>query len=264
MNKYFEKFGAIYKEELKDSQKARKVLDLLRGSEEIEAYQAQANTIAVKRMGYNDHGRTHSEIVAANGLKILRILTKKGEKPSVVKDHGWGYEDAQIVVLVAAYLHDIGNSIHRDEHEALSIAIARPILYDLLSTQFGGTKLHLMIAEILHAIYSHADDVECLTLEAGVVTLADATDSAQGRSRIPFKLGDIDMHVISSQAIDEVNILQGDRKPLKLELLMNNAAGIFQIERVFIPKIKTSGLKDRVEVVAKIGGGKQIVKEFRV
>jgi metal-dependent HD superfamily phosphatase/phosphodiesterase len=144
------------------------------------------------------------------------------------------------------------------------VILARPILYDILSPHYEGAKLHIMVAEALHAIYAHKDEAMCLTLEAGVVTLADATDSAQGRSRIPFKLGDIDMHVISSQAIEEVNLLESKDKVLKIELLMNNAAGVFQIERVFMPKIETSGLKDKVEVVAKIEKGKEIIKEFKV
>ena len=70
-----------------------------------------------------------------------------------------------------------------------------------------------MTAEVLQTITSHRADGEPLTLEAGIVRVADALDMAKGRSRIPFEAGRVSMHSLSAAAIDSVRILPGtDRR----------------------------------------------------
>ena len=65
-----------------------------------------------------------------------------------------------------------------------------------------------------------------------MVTVADGTDMAGGRSRIPFLSGKNDIHAISAQAINKVTIVKGDMKPVSIQVFMDNPAGIFQIEEV--------------------------------
>ena len=43
-----------------------------------------------------------------------------------------------------------------------------------------------------------------LTLEAGIVRVADALDMAKGRSRIPFERGRVSIHSLSAAAIESV------------------------------------------------------------
>ena len=66
---------------------------------------------------------------------------------------------------------------------------------------------------MLQAITSHRESGHPLTLEAGIVRVADALDIEEGRSRIPFERGRVSIHSISAAAIDEVIISEGkDRR----------------------------------------------------
>ena len=47
----------------------------------------------------------------------------------------------------------------------------------------------MVAAEAMHAIIAHRRRGDPLTIEAGIVRIADALDMAQGRSRIPFESG---------------------------------------------------------------------------
>lgn len=111
-----------------------------------------------------------------------------------------------------------------------------------------------MISEILHAVVSHDASERCLAIEAGVVKIADATDMTQGRSRIPFEAGKVNIHSVSAQSVDDVNIKKGENKPVCIEIKLNNSAGIYQIDELLKNKLKHSPIKPFVEVIAKIEG----------
>ena len=54
--------------------KALKMFQMLQADPEVDALLNMANFIAVRKLGYNDHGPIHARIVAANGVRLLRIL----------------------------------------------------------------------------------------------------------------------------------------------------------------------------------------------
>ena len=60
--------------------------------------------------------------------------------------------------------------------------------------------------------------------------VADALDMAQGRARGPVERGDVGIHAISAAAIDDVSIEKGEERPIRVEIRMNNSAGIFQVD----------------------------------
>ena len=74
----------------------------------------------------------------------------------------------------------------------------------------------------------------------------------QGRSRIPFERGRVSMHSLSAAAIEDVTISDGDERPIKIEILMNNSSGIYQVDGLLKAKLRGSGLEPYVEVVAHI------------
>ena len=47
-------------------------------------------------------------------------------------------------------------------------------------------------------------------------------------------------------------IADGDERPVKIEIVMNNSSGIFQVDEVLKAKLTGSGLEPYVEVVAHI------------
>lgn len=228
---------------------------LLENDGEVQSYLRMANVMAVKRLIYNDHGPVHARIVAGSALEIFKLMSEAVE-PSCVANGVGDYENAKIIVLCGAYLHDIGNAIHRDRHEQNGLVLAAPILERVLSRvyPYDAELVYRLKSEALHTIYASDNKVPCLSVEAGVVTVADGTDLAEGRSREPYKGGKNDIHSVSALAIKRVNIGKGEQKPVKILVEMANPAGIFQIQEVLGKKLESSGLKDLVEVSAVMGG----------
>lgn len=235
----------------------KEMFRLLENDVEVQSSLRMANVMAVDRLMYNDHGPMHSKIVSGSALEIFEILTKK-VTPTTVENGICSLEDAKLIVLCGVYLHDIGNVVHRVDHHIHGVVIANSIVDRLLGVVYKGERdLALRLkAEILHAIFSHDEEVECLSVEAGVAKVADGTDMAQGRARIPYRAGKVDIHSLSALSIRQVEIVKGNKKPVQILVNMDNPAGVFQIEEVLERKIKTSGIEELVEVVALVKGVK--------
>jgi metal-dependent HD superfamily phosphatase/phosphodiesterase len=118
----------------------------------------------------------------------------------------------------------------------------------------------------MHAIISHRRSGEPLTLEAGVMRVADALDMAEGRSRVPFERGRRNIHSLSAAAIETVTIGRGEEKAARIEITMNNSAGIFQVDELLATKLRGSGLEQHVEVIGRIDGDheKRLLPIFRI
>jgi metal-dependent HD superfamily phosphatase/phosphodiesterase len=239
-----------------DSPLLTEAFNMLQEDIEIQNYLRMANIMAVKRFGYNDHGPVHAKIIAGSA-RIFSLLTTRVEPSSVVNGVS-NYDDARLIVLFGAYLHDLGNAIHRVDHERNSVIIAMSPLDRLLNRLYHDDLelAYRVKCEILHALFSSDDNVPCLSVEAGAVTIADGTDMARGRSRVPYLLGKNDIHSISAQAIERVEIEKGKEKPVSIHVTMDNPAGIFQIEEVIGRKIRSSGIPELVEVIATMNGQK--------
>jgi metal-dependent HD superfamily phosphatase/phosphodiesterase len=229
-------------------------MEFLEKNREIQSLLTHGNTLVIGRLNYNDHGPTHSRISSIFALRILGILHENGI-PSTIEEEHWGdYQDAQAVVLCGAYLHDIGNAVHRSGHHQISPALANPILREFLREIYPEEKSHRIRASILECILSHDEAVECLSIEAGCVTAGDGADMADGRARIPFRMGKVDIHAISALSIQEVRITRGQEKPVRIEVIMTESAGVFQIQEVLGEKLRSSGLRDHIEVLGRVTG----------
>jgi metal-dependent HD superfamily phosphatase/phosphodiesterase len=183
---------------------------------------------------------------------MLRLLREAQVEASIVKHHGMSNDDAEVVVVLAALLHDIGICVHRDEHEHHSLWLAERKIRELLEGIYDIEGRTIMMAEILHAVIAHARSQRCLTLEAGIVKVADALDMAKGRSRIPFEQGHINIHSVSAAAIESVELRAGQVKPVHIQVNMRNSAGIYQIDELLKKKIQNSSIKDYIELSASI------------
>jgi metal-dependent HD superfamily phosphatase/phosphodiesterase len=227
-----------------------------RMNEDLELQQLWkcANVTAVERLQMTDHGPVHVRIVINIALKLLRLLNDAGVEFGIVRDYQLSVDDAEVVVVLGAALHDIGMSIHRTNHEQYSLMLAAPKIRQLLQGIYDEPERTIITSEALHAIISHRSDMRGLTPEAGCVKVADALDMAEGRSRIPFQAGKIDVHSLSAAAIDSVTIRKGATKPIAISVEMNNSAGIFQLDELLKPKIATSGIAQHIEVTASIEG----------
>ena len=228
------------------------MLERVNADDGLKAWWHVSNVNAVKRLGINDHSWVHIQIVANIGLRLLRILDKRGVKPAMVEDYEMKQEDAEVVVLLGALLHCVGMSVHRDRHEDWSLFLAEPKARELLAGIYAEPELTVVVSEVLQAITSHRESGHPLTPEAGIVRVADALDIEEGRSRIPFERGQVSIHSISAAAIDEVIISEGTDRPVSIEIKMNNSAGIYQVDELLKSKLHGSGLEPYVEIVARI------------
>jgi metal-dependent HD superfamily phosphatase/phosphodiesterase len=234
------------------NKKLRVLVERVNADAQLKAWWHVANVNAVKRLQINDHSWVHIQIVANIGLKLLRQLAKNGVEPSMVRDYGMSQDDAEMVVALGAFLHCVGMAVHREGHEDWSLFLAEPKMRELLDGVYEEPELTVVASEVLQAITSHREDGRPLTLEAGVVRVADALDMAEGRSRIPFQHGRISIHSLSAAAIEGVEIKDGEIAPVLIEITMNNSSGIYQVDELLKAKLRGSGLEPYVEVVAHI------------
>ncbi len=236
---------------VENQSKARKMWELLKNDPEVNADWDMANYIAVVKLKYNDHGEVHAKIVAANALKMLKLLLNNGVLTSVIKERAGDEDDAHLIVLTAALLHDIGNQVHRENHHVSGVYLAIPLLNKLLPKIYKEEEIMYEIrGHILNCIYSHEFDVRDLTEEACLVGIADGTDMTKGRGRIAFDKGNVNIHTVSALSIEKIEIVQGEGVPIRILIHMNNSAGIFQIQETLGKKIIDSPLENYVEVIA--------------
>ncbi|HEX5582149.1 HD domain-containing protein, partial [Gaiella sp.] len=201
---------------VRGNRKLRTLIERVNADNQLKGWWHVSNVNAVARMEINDHSWVHIQIVTNIALKLLRQLTKHGVEPGLVRDFGFDQDDAEVLVVLSALLHCIGMSIHRHGHEDFSLFLAEPKMRELLEGIYEDPDLTVMVSEALQAIISHRADGEPLTVDAGIVRVADALDMAKGRSRIPFEKGSVSMHSLSAAAIEDVTIYDGDDRPIKI------------------------------------------------
>jgi len=251
----------LVEEHIRRSKLLQVAWEKLTRDEEVEALLRMANINAVARLLYNDHGPMHARIVAGSALEIADILFQSGLLPtSVQQGTAAGLDEARLIILLAAYLHDIGNALHRENHEFAGSLMAMRILDRLLPEILPREplkRLKMLEMEVAHAIYATHPAVEALTLEASIVKVADATDMAEGRARYPYKRGKSDIHAISALSIKKVELSRGEEKPLRISVYMSDRAGYFQIERVLLPKVQSSQLRGLLEIEPVVDGTRE-------
>jgi len=246
------------------NRKLESFLEVVNSDEQVRAWWYMTQVHA-ERLGMSDHSWVHMQIVLNIALRLLRLLVKAGVEPAMVADHGMSPRDAEVVVAGGALLHDVGMSIHRQDHEAYSLFLANGALERLLAG-YKQPERTIVASEILHAIIGHRRRGEPYTLEAGVVRVADALDMAQGRTRLPIEAGQEGIHSISAAAVDEVRIEAGETRPVRIEIELNNSAGIFQVDDLLATKIRGTPLEGKIEVAAEIEGEteKRLLSGFRL
>ena len=247
------------------NRKLERFLEAVNADERVRAWWYMAQ-IQSERLGMSDHSWVHVQVVLNISLRLFRLLVKGGIEPAMVSDHRMKDRDAEVVVAGGALLHDVGMSVHRTDHEAYSLFLVQERLQSLLVNAYRDPERTVVISEILHAIIGHRRRGEPYTLEAGVVRVADALDMAEGRSRIPVEDGQYGIHALSAAAIDEVRIESGEERAVRIEIEMNNSAGIFQVDDLLATKLRGTPLEGHVEVIAQVSGEteKRLLPSFRL
>lgn len=244
------------------TEKFESVLEVLETDEEIAGYLEAQNVNSVKRLGYNDHGHKHIQIVRDRALELFDLL--KDDVGFGVLDHdkGFGVEDARVVVAAAATLHDIGHVVHRDNHTEHSIHLADQLLDRVLGEVYPTKERIAVKGDVLHAMLCHHVEENPLTPEAGIVRVADALDMEEGRSRLSYNQGERSIDTVSSQSVKKVTVKDGSDEldvPVLVEIELTNSAGVYQIDNLLKSKLRGSGLEGYTRIVAVNKGQDDIV-----
>jgi len=134
----------------------------IKNNDEINTYICQADQ-SLSALGYTEHSFAHVTLVAEKAGYILSTL---------------GYPDRTVeLVMIAGYLHDIGNIVNRVEHSQSGAIIAFRIL-DHLGFPPGE------IGQIVTAIGNHDEGTGIPVSElAAALILADKSDVRRNRVR---------------------------------------------------------------------------------
>lgn len=134
----------------------------IKNNDEINTYIRQADQ-SLSALGYTEHSFAHVTLVAEKAGYILSTL---------------GYPDRTVeLVMIAGYLHDIGNIVNRVEHSQSGAIIAFRIL-DYLG--FPPDE----IGQIVTAIGNHDEGTGIPVSElAAALILADKSDVRRNRVR---------------------------------------------------------------------------------
>src|SRR5207302_26783 len=191
------------------NRRLEQLLEAVNADPQVKAWWHVSAVNATRRLGMSDHSWVHIQIVLNIGLRLARLLFRRGVVPSVSADYGMGQRDAEVVVAAGCLFHCVGMSIHRDDHERYSLFLTADKLSALLTDTYEEPERTIIASETLHAIIGHRRKGAPFTVEAGIVRVADALDMARGRSRVPFEAGRLNIHSLSAYAIEEVKISAG-------------------------------------------------------
>jgi metal-dependent HD superfamily phosphatase/phosphodiesterase len=221
------------------------VVERINADDELRQWWRCANVNAVDRLGMHDYGGVHIRIVANAGLRLLRLLRDAGQVAGVVAQYHLTWDDAEVVVVVAAALHDLGLTVRPQQPEAAGLALAALKARELLADVYPLRPRAIILTETLHAMATLRNPAEAMTLEAGVLALADALDMADGRTRLPAEADAKPLPVI-----DEVLIRKGTHTPVRVEIRTRTADALTHAHNLLHDHLQHSPLAGLVEIAA--------------
>ncbi len=218
----------------------------------LDAHWNMANYTTVMKLNYNDHGPIHARVTCAYAMKMMSLLVPAGVPWDVIESGVGDLDDAYLVVLMGILMHDIGNALHRTNHEAMGVILAQRILQRVLPGIYPDIEQQTLIGDFISStIQSHDMSPLPLLMEGALVAVADGCDMTKGRARTPFDLGKLDIHAVSALSIEEVDIKPGRVLPVEIDVSMSNSAGIFQVEQTLVRKLNQTRLRQHVTVRAR-------------
>lgn len=221
------------------------LVERLNADDELRQLWRCANVNAVERLGLGDSGEVHARIVANAALKLLRLLRDAGEVPGLTDHHRLPTDEAELVVVLAAALHDLDlAAAPASGSPALAALKARELLAGLYPVR----ERTIVLAETLLAISALSAHAPCLTLEASVLRLADALDLTKGRARLPLTTA-----AGTALVVDEVLIQKYRQPPVRVVIGLNAPDSVSQLETALHAQLPPGLLAGRVEIVARLG-----------
>lgn len=184
----------------------------IKSCEEIKTYIRQADA-SLSALGYTEHSFAHVTKCAVTAGYILEQL---------------GYSDDEIeLAKIAAYMHDIGNVINRQDHAQSGAVMAFRIL-----DKMGMEAQHT--AAVITAIGNH-DEATAFPVNAiaAAVILADKCDVRRTRVREKESI-DIDIHDRVNYSVTKATISVSKEHPdlvltLEIDTKISTVSDYFEI-----------------------------------
>jgi len=163
------------------NRRLERLLEAANDDAQLKAWWHVSAVNATRRLGMSDHSWVHIQIVLNIGLRLCRLLFRRGVVPSVVADYAMSDRDAEVVVAAACLMHCVGMSIHREDHERYSLFLTADKLGALLAGAYEEPERSIIAAEAMHAIIGHRRNGAPFTIEAGAVDHCGGGDARDHR-----------------------------------------------------------------------------------
>ncbi|MDR7418700.1 MAG: HD domain-containing protein [Armatimonadota bacterium] len=196
---------------------ATPTLDDVKRDAEVEAFLTKANEYTGV-IGYTEHGLRHATLCANIAANVLRRL---------------GFDDRTATLAsIAAYLHDVGNLVSRENHEHTGAVLADGIL-----ARLGMPAVERAI--VMGAIGNHEErHGEAVSPVGAAVILADKSDVHRTRVRATDR-ATFDIHDRVNYAVEH-SFLRVDEagKTVTLELTIDTAISqVMEYFEIFLDRM---------------------------
>lgn len=189
----------------------------IKENKRINAYIKVGNE-ALGVLGYTDHSKIHAIKVAETAAKILKEL-------------GYGKREIELA-KIAGFMHDMGNSVNRNDHAHHGALMAFQIL-----TNLGMEDDE--IAQIINAIGNHDEETgTAVTPISAAIILADKTDVRRNRVRNK-DMATFDNHDrVNYAAIESKVTINKEKGTIKLDIeLDENICSILDYFEIFLKRM---------------------------
>ena len=174
----------------------------IRKNKEINLLIENGNRV-LNELGYTEHSRKHAAKVAETAGSILYAL---------------GYEEHRIELSkIAGYMHDIGNSINRNDHAHTGAILAYQILKDLGMALEDGITITTAIGNHDEATGMAVDVV------SAALILADKTDVRRNRVQNPIP-ANFDIHDrVNYAALSQTLEVKSEKRLIQMSLELDDS-----------------------------------------
>lgn len=171
----------------------------------------------------------------------------------MVTQHRLTSDEAEIIVVLAAALHDLGLAVHTDPQLAAmaGLVLADRKLGELLVDLYAPRERAIVRVEALHAVAAQGPDAACLTLEAAVLKLADALDLTKGRARLPAEAAQRLGAANAMALVDEVTIQRAKTPPVAVVVRLSRLDGLAALAALLQSKLARVPLGGLVALAAR-------------
>ena len=192
--------------------------ELLKRDEEVSALILGANECMSAR-GYTEHGLRHTGWVAEMASRILDKL---------------GYSQADMdLVKCAGLLHDIGNSLTRQNHGAYSAILAYPILLRIGMPYVDAVK-------VTSAIANHEEQSgHPVNILASALVIADKSDVNRTRVDFSKKFDSSDIHDRVNFAVRDNTIdIDTEARIINSRFTMEESASVMDFLEIYADRME--------------------------